>query len=116
MNIKDIMRKIIDDSDNESKEPIRSFPCKPEWSKKFKEAEELARQLIKAESKMKALRHSVWSDIELETEICGHMRWNEESEEIEVLDDINSIEEKSKRKPRKSPFYRNSDNTNEQED
>ncbi len=89
MAVKETVGKVLEaiqaiNGEMESK-VVKSLPMKNEWRKKWAELEKAKNEEIQLERKRKALHRAFWAAVEQDTEIYADMRYNTETDEIEVL-------------------------------
>lgn len=77
----------------------KTVPLKKEWAKEYAEMCDMGDQADLLRKKHDSMRSLFWSKVELELNEYGQMRVNRENNEIEI-----EVDEKSKKKPIKSPF------------
>lgn len=68
---------------------VKTVPAKADWKKRWKELKALAIEGDKISNKVSALKRSFWADVELSMDDYSDMRYNESTEEIEILGDPN---------------------------
>jgi hypothetical protein len=85
--VKKLMKRMLEEDDKDHK-VVKTFPVKPDWAKKFKILEEIAVKEAELGNKRKIMRDGLWGQIHDALNIYdGHFRYNEETKEIEQLED-----------------------------
>jgi hypothetical protein len=80
----------------------KTIPAKKEWTKMFKEYEELCEAEKTAQKKMQIKRKFLWATIETDLGDNSDMRFTDDGTEVEILEDFNDSGKKGK--GIKSPF------------
>jgi hypothetical protein len=84
---REFLRDMLSGDDKEEV-VIKTFKAKPEWVKKFSMLEDIAYQEAELSSKRKSIRDGLWGQIHEELNIFGgHLRFNDETNEIEQVED-----------------------------
>lgn len=101
INFKDFLKDVIDGFGEDNEIVEKSIPVKASWKKMHDELEELDEQFKELDKKIDAKKDLMWSTIQIETgEYVKHLRYNTETEEIEMR----IPDPKKPRKPIKSPI------------
>lgn len=87
--------------DNKNRTVKKSVPAKKEWKAKHKEMHALFDEYKEKKARAEATKKNFWSEIELTLNEFGDMRYNTETDEIDILEDADTT---VKRRGVKSPF------------
>lgn len=91
-------KKFLEGMDDDNMIVKKTIPVKKEWKVKHKELHDLGEEMIQKEGKLKALKNAFWAEVELSLNEFGDMRYNHETDEIEIMEEVKG------KKPIKSPI------------
>ncbi len=85
--LKEFAKHVLD-HDEDDEIVVKTIKAKPEWVKRFTDLEDIAHQEAILTSKRKNLRDALWGMIHEDLDVYdAHLRYNDETREIEVLEE-----------------------------